>query len=118
MGTFAGTDATLYWAPAAGARTGGASTVQLRGRVGVVSWGYLTPASCRRWRVTRAPDQTWTLAATLDTVDRFVLARALKDRQFPVLFTAPRAKGRWCWPVQRMTVGDTTVTATLGPLEY
>jgi hypothetical protein len=93
-------------------------TLTLSGSTGSINWGYRSAAALQRWKVTRARDEKsgqvrWTLSAALGAhVDHFQL------RQRPLLFTAPRRGGFWCWPVREVTVGATSVSANLDPPEY
>lgn len=88
-------------------------SIVLRGESGALLWGYRSAASLSKWRVSRPENATtWTLTATVDTVDPF------QARQRPLLFTAPRDKGRWCWEVQEIHISEQQLTATLGqPLQ-
>jgi hypothetical protein len=98
--------------------------VKIGGPSATITWGYATPAVLRQWTVRKIVDDrtktaTWTLEAWIGHhVDRFALGRGVRDRQLPLLFTAPRKGGRWCWPIQTLQVGDVRVTATLGPPEH
>jgi len=100
----------------------------LRGRTASIAWNYRPAATLTTWTIHRAremvdapggrartlkPSATgWVLTATLGpTVDRFFL------RQRPLIFTAPRTGGYWCWPVRELTVGERTIRAALGPPE-
>ena len=94
------------------------NSVALRGGVGSVLWGYHAAADVVSWRITHhRPDPKhaghWTLVATLRRADKFQL------RQRPLMFTAPRQGGFWCWPLLTDTIqiGDTKMTARLGPPE-
>ena len=71
-------------------------------------WGYRTAASLTAWRITKEKQQ-WKLTATVTKVDPF------QARQRPLLFTAQHDKGRWCWEVQEIHIGDRELRATLGP---
>jgi len=93
-------------------------SVTLRGTQGAIVWGYSNAAIVSAWTITHhAPDRThdarWTLTARLSRIDKFQI------RQRPLLFTAPRDKGRWCWPLnpESIQVGETQLLATLGPPE-
>jgi hypothetical protein len=85
-------------------------SVTLRGASASIVWGYHTAAHLRGWMVTKA-DGRWALTAGVDRADPFQL------QQRPLLFTAPRQGGRWCWPVQTVTLGAERLSATLGPPE-
>lgn len=94
--------------------------LRLRGTTGAVLWGYREAASLKSWHIVHhAPDRThdarWTLTAVFARVDKFQL------RQRPLLFSAAKEgmKGYWCWPLDTASIqiGDTHMTATLGPPE-
>jgi len=91
-------------------------SVTLRGLKGSILWGYNTAASVKSWTIQHhrpdgKHDGRWTLKANLERVEKFQI------RQSPLLFTAPRDKGQWCWPLKDIQVGATTLVATLGPPE-
>lgn len=91
----------------------------LYGGTGSILWGYRTAAAVRSWRIAKHSgrdgkhDGKWRLMATLARADKFQL------RQRPLMFTAPRDRGYWCWPLltDSIQIGDTTLIATLGPPE-
>lgn len=85
--------------------------ITLRGLEATVVWGYHTAAVCRSWTICRTPAGHWTLQATLQRADPFQL------RQQPLKFTAPRKGGFFCWPVLGVSLGASTLAATLGPPE-
>lgn len=85
--------------------------VTLRGQEATVVWGYHTAAVCRSWTIHRSEQGYWTLQAQLQRADAFQL------RQRDLKFTAPRVGGYFCWPVLGVTLGATTLAATLGPPE-
>lgn len=91
--------------------------VTLRGVSAEILWCSKPAASLTKWTVVREKDEktaryVWRLAAMLGPrVDRFQL------RQRPLLFAAPRKGGFWLWPVLAVTVGQTSIAATLGPPE-
>ena len=91
--------------------------VRVHGARGEILWCARPAASLARWTVFREKDEktnryTWRLSAMLgERVDRFQL------RQHPLMFTAPRDRGFWVWPVLTVTVGQTTISAQLGPPE-
>jgi len=93
-------------------------TLTLRGVSGSLNWGYRSAATLTGWSVRRVREDDrapwrWELeAGYTGPVDSFSL------RQRPLLFTAPRRGGFWCWPVQTLHVGETRLIATLGPPEY
>lgn len=87
-----------------------------RGRGGSILWGAGDAAVLSTWAVTRDPQFTFTLCATVERMDAFRL------RQIPLLFAAQRRSkpaGLWCFPVQpkSLQITGTTLTATLGPPE-
>lgn len=92
----------------------------LTGRSGSIVWGYRSVATLVQWTVRRTREDEkhpwqWELEARLSPgIDQFCL------RQRPLLFTAPRHKGMFCWPVQELTITAeaTRLTARLGPPEY
>lgn len=94
--------------------------VTLRGPKGAIVWAYRTAATVERWIVRRRRDVEgepwrWELEGALGPApDSFSL------RQRPLLFTAPRKGGLFCWPVQTLSINASTgrVSATLGPPEY
>lgn len=83
----------------------------IRGARASMTWGYHTAATMRAWSVTRTKDG-WALQAGIDRADRFLLGRK------PLIFTAPRRGGFFCFPVKAVTVGREALTATLGPPEH
>jgi hypothetical protein len=88
-------------------------TLTLRGDAAArVTWGYYTAATLRRWTVSKSERGEWTLTAAIDHADPFRL------RQAPLMFTAPRPGGFFCWPVRAVTVGRESLTARLGPPEH
>lgn len=93
-------------------------TITLRGRTGAIAWGYYTVATVGAWSVHKSREGKWTLSARLARADRVMLARASRDRDRPPLFTAPRPNGQFCWPIRASQIGETSMIATLGPLEY
>jgi hypothetical protein len=91
----------------------------LRGTAGSILRGYLPAARVRAWRIYHhrpdlKHDARWTLTATIEAVDKFQL------RQRPLMFTAARLGGFWSWPLNAASIqiGETTLTATLGPPEH
>lgn len=84
----------------------------LRGAAGSIVWGYQDAAVLKAWTIARTK-KAWTLNAIVDTSNAFRL------RQRPLLFTAPRDRGRWCFQLQAMdVVGPNQIRATLGPPEF
>lgn len=76
-----------------------------------LKWGYAPVAELADWTVTKAADNTWTVTATVVTVDTF------KASQRPLVFAAPHAKGVWRWPVEELQIADRKLSARLGPKE-
>jgi len=87
-------------------------TLTMSGGEASINWGWHVAAVCRGWKVHKAKDGAWSLEAQITRADPFTL------KQRPLLFTAPRKGGYWCWPVRAVTVGTAQLTATLGPPEY
>lgn len=86
----------------------------LHGPRATLLWGYREVAGLRLWRITMG--RPWTLTATVDRADRWQCRQASTCRE--LLFTAPRAKGRSCWPVLDVSLSTTELRATLGqPLQ-
>jgi hypothetical protein len=85
--------------------------VRVHGGEGTIVWGYHTAAVFRSWTASRTPQGAWTLQATVQRADAYQL------RQRPLLFTAPRKGGYYCFPILGLTLGDKTLAATLGPPE-
>lgn len=89
--------------------------VALRGATASIVWGYQEAAAVGRWTIVRADrGRPWTLSADLARSDPYRL------RQRPLLFTAPRTGGFFCWPLLdfRVDRDRRVLTATVGPLEY
>lgn len=84
----------------------------MHGGEAAITWGWHTAAVCNKWSVHKSEAGAWSLVATMTRADPFKL------KQRPLLFTAPRKGGRWCWPIRAVTVGVSEVRATLGPPEY
>jgi len=85
--------------------------LELHGARATLLWGYRDVAGLRRWRITKGP--TWTLTATLEHANPFECAQGARYKE--LLFTAPRDKGRWCFPLVDVSLGTTELRATLGP---
>jgi hypothetical protein len=86
-------------------------SITLRGGTASLVWGYSTAAELRTWRIVRHTGG-WQLTAT------FASLNAYRARKTPIYFTAPRDKGRWCFPViGELIVSGSTITAPLGPPE-
>jgi hypothetical protein len=79
---------------------------------GTLVWGYRPVAVLTSWRIVKAPG-AWKLSATFAQADAWQCRQAAKYQE--LLFTAPRDKGRWCWPLTDVNVGTTELRATLGP---
>ena len=75
-------------------------------------WGYRPIAVLTAWHITKAPG-AWKLSASLERADAWQCQQAAKYQE--LLFTAPRDKGRWCWPLTDVHVGTHELRATLGP---
>jgi len=84
--------------------------ITLRGQEGTIVLGYRTAAVLTGWTISGSAT-AWTLAGTLTRVDRFCLA------QRPLRFTAPKKGGFWCWPIDTVKLGTSSVRATLGKPE-
>lgn len=91
----------------------------LHGPTGAIVWGYRDVATVTSWKVRKFRDDDrkpwrWVLDATIATADHFCL------RQRPLIFTAPRKAGQFCFPVRELNVAAdaTRLTANLGPPEH
>jgi hypothetical protein len=89
------------------------NTLTLHGTGGRVLWHHQTAAAVRAWTIYHPKKGQWTLSAQLERSDPICI------RQKPLMFTAPRAGGFWCWPLLTDTIrrSDARLTATLGPPE-
>lgn len=88
------------------------SSLQLHGGRAEVLWGYRPAIVLRQWVIAKdKKTQVWTLTGPIDRVDAF------SARQTPLLFTAPREKGMWAWPITSLQLGSKELIATLGPPE-
>jgi hypothetical protein len=76
-----------------------------------ISWAWHTAAICRAWHVHKNDKGQWSLTAQIVRADSFKL------QQRPLFFNAPRKGGHWCWPVRTVSIGETHLTASLGPME-
>lgn len=83
----------------------------MHGGEATITWAWHTAAVCKSWRVHKSPQGKWSMVATVVRADPFKL------QQQPLLFSAPRKGGRWCWPVRAVTLEQTQITAALGPME-
>jgi len=85
--------------------------VTIKGMSGEVRWAYHSAATLKDWSVTAEPTGD-TLTASIVSLDTF------KASQRPLTFVVARPKGQpWVWPIQSLQVTDTTLKATLGPVE-
>jgi hypothetical protein len=92
----------------------GEPALQLYGVKASLLWGYREVAGLTHWRIIKG--QTWTLTATLDRANAFECQQGARYKE--LLFTAPRDKGRWCFPLVDVSLGTTELRATLGqPLQ-
>lgn len=82
--------------------------LRIHGGSASILWGYRTAAVLKRWHISKNKEGRWVLRATVDRLDAF------QARQKPLLFTAPRAKGMWAWPIESITVNANAVMAQLG----
>jgi hypothetical protein len=92
----------------------GEPAVQLYGPRASLLWGYRPVAGLTHWRIIKGP-QAWTLTATLERASVWECQQAARYQE--LLFTAPRAKGRWCFPVNDFSATQTQLRATVGPPE-
>ena len=88
------------------------SSISLFGLKASIVYGWYTAVEFTSWRIRQASDGRWTLTGTVGRVD------VVQSRKVPLLFTAPRDKGFWLWPIE----GDVRITngrlaAWLGPPE-
>jgi hypothetical protein len=75
-----------------------------------ILWGYRPAIILKTWSIKRE-QAVWKLRAEFDQIDPF------QARQRPLLFSAPRKKGFWLWPVEEIVIGNSLVEATLGAPE-
>ena len=90
-------------------------SLTVRGATGSIVWGYRPAAILRTWAIARSePGTPWQLTARVQSSDVVAL------RQLPLIFTAPRRGGLWCWPVvpKTLTIEALVLRATLGPPEF
>ena len=89
------------------------ASLTITGGAGSVLWGSRVAVELKDWRITRikAEGGDWILSATIARIDKF------SSRQAPLLFTAARPQGFWCWPVDAIEIGETNLRAHLGPPE-
>jgi hypothetical protein len=88
----------------------------VRGVRGSIVWGHRTAATLAAWRIHKEVRDDlpplWTLSARVAQADAF------QCRQRPLLFTAPRDKGLWCWGIEELTLAGDALRARLGPPEH
>jgi len=84
--------------------------ISLRGEKAALLWGYHEAAVFRSWRIWKGP-QGWQLSGTLARVDNF------QSRQRPLMFSAAREKGMWCWGVEKVEIHGSSIRAYLGEPE-
>lgn len=75
-----------------------------------ILWGYRQAVVLKSWQIAKVKGK-WTLRGAVQRVDAF------QARQRPLLFTAPRPKGYWAWPIETLDLGPSQLVATLGPPE-
>jgi hypothetical protein len=86
--------------------------ITLRGGRASLLWGHQAAIVVRSWRIRKqTEDPRWVLVAAIERVDGYA------SRKRPLLFTAPRVGGFWCWPVEALEVGTSQLRAVLGPPE-
>jgi len=88
------------------------NSLTVHGDQAALVWGYRTTADLRAWRITRTKDG-WILLATVTKSTTWEVRQAVRCNE--LLFTAPRARGRWCFPVLAVTEIGTYVSDILGP---
>jgi hypothetical protein len=92
---------------------GGTRAPRLFGVGGAIVCGYTTAAELASWRITKARDGKWWLRATAKRIDTFLASKARG-----LLFTAPREKTVWGWPLAGpITITGTAIAAVLGEPE-
>jgi hypothetical protein len=87
--------------------------LRIHGTAASILWGYHTAARLTTWSIARVKGQ-WTLTATIERADPFMLRRT------SLLFTAPHEgarKGHWAWGVVSLQIGGRSLIARLGPPE-
>lgn len=92
----------------------------LRGQAGSILWGHRTAARVATWSILRKdhdgrPPYTWHLRARV--APPFTAGDAFQCRQRPLLFTAQRDRGFWCWGIESIEIVGLDLRATLGPPE-
>lgn len=88
------------------------SSLRLHGGQADVLWHHQPAISVRSWLIAKdKKTQAWTLSGQIHWINSFYA------RQTPLLFTAPREKGMWAWPITSLQLGSKELIATLGPPE-
>lgn len=91
--------------------------LRVTGKTGSLLWGYHAAAQLGTWNIRRQAESKgkppqWTLTARVVRIDPF------QSRQRPLIFTAPRHRGFWCWPIiGDLQLGTNQIRATLGQPE-
>lgn len=88
--------------------------LRLHGPGGSILWGYRPAIELRAWSISKQAKRQgggWRLTAAMAHCDAF------SARQKPLLFTAPRHKGMWAWPIVSLRVMGQHVIAELGQPE-
>ena|SRR6185436_20508910 len=90
--------------------------LRIRGDAGAVLWHAREAAILGAWSIAKQerPRErpVWLLAARVRRADAF------QCRQTPLLFTATREKGMWCWGIESLDlVNGTDLYAVLGQPE-
>jgi hypothetical protein len=91
-------------------------SLTIRGQAGTLVWAGRDAARLGAWTIWKQEQargrHSWHLSA------RVLRADAFQCRQTPLLFTAPHAKGRWCWGIETLEVLGDQLQAVLGqPLQ-
>lgn len=93
----------------------GPHAFSIHGPRGTLLWGYREVAGLRMWRIHQLA-KSWVLTASLDRANVFEVEAGARCHELH--FTAPRDKGRWCWPVMDCSITASELRATLGqPLQ-
>ena len=118
--TFTGNSGTLSWTPSTARPTSGrvrrvSHRVTVRGEAGAVLFRSRPAAELGAWTITKQDEPNkapvWLLAARVTRADAF------QCRQRPLLFTAFRDKGLWCWGVESLDLVGDALYAVLGQPE-
>jgi hypothetical protein len=87
----------------------------VRGSAGELLFSYRIAAQLGAWTITKQEQPQgrarWILSAHVTRADAF------QCRQRPLLFTAYRDKGRWCWPIETLDLVGDHLAAVLGQPE-